>query len=246
MSITSFGIGLAVFLVGWFVGFLDSNLRTSKKIKAAEQKSELAVRDAEDKIDQAEQKAILASQAVQSTAKDDPGLLRVKNDNGRYVLEIDGTSQPDTLSPDKRKRLIDIITIIRPWIEGKPISQPAPAEPASLPTPPQPFDQTQGRPVPVQPSNSLPVTAPPKTSEIEKPLASMSIVGQIDSILQVNLAKSPYAKSGVRLQESIQGGVEVYVGLQKFDTVEDVSDPAIKAIIRASISEWENKYTPGL
>jgi hypothetical protein len=238
MSITSFGIGLAVFLVGWFVGFLDSNLRTSKKIKAAEQKSELAVREAEDKIAQAEQKAMLASQAVQNTAKDDPGLLRLKNDNGRYVLEMDGTPLPESLAPDKRKRLIDIITIIRPWIEGKQISQPAPSAPASLPTPPQP--------APVQSSISRPVTAAPKAPEAEKPLASMSIVGQIDSILQVNLAKSPYAKSGVRLQESIQGGVEVYVGLQKFDTVEDVSDPAIKAIIRASISEWENKYTPGL
>ena len=54
-----------------------------------------------------------------------------------------------------------------------------------------------------------------------------------------------FAKSGIRLQESFQGGVEVYVGLQKFSSIDDVPDDAIRSEIRAAISEWENKYTPG-
>ena len=48
------------------------------------------------------------------------------------------------------------------------------------------------------------------------------------------------------LQESIQGGVEVYVGLNKFDAVDDVPDQEIKAAIRSAIAEWEKKYTPGI
>ena len=57
---------------------------------------------------------------------------------------------------------------------------------------------------------------------------------------------TPLAKRGIRLQESLQGGVEVYVGLEKFSTVDDVTDETIKATIRAAIAEWEEKYTPGL
>jgi hypothetical protein len=57
---------------------------------------------------------------------------------------------------------------------------------------------------------------------------------------------TPLAKSGIRLQESLQGGVEVYVGLQKYNTVDDVPDESIKAEIHAAIAEWEKVYTPGM
>jgi hypothetical protein len=40
--------------------------------------------------------------------------------------------------------------------------------------------------------------------------------------------------------------VMVYVGLTRYNGVDDVPDPAIKAAIRDAISEWEDKYTPGL
>jgi hypothetical protein len=40
--------------------------------------------------------------------------------------------------------------------------------------------------------------------------------------------------------------VEVYVGLQKFHTVDDVPYEIVKKTIRAAIAEWEKKYTPGI
>jgi hypothetical protein len=40
--------------------------------------------------------------------------------------------------------------------------------------------------------------------------------------------------------------VIVNVGLQKFNGIDEVTDPEIKAVLRAAITEWENKYTPGL
>ncbi len=57
---------------------------------------------------------------------------------------------------------------------------------------------------------------------------------------------TPLAKAGIRLQESSQGGVEVYVGLEKFLSVDEVPDTFIKSEIRAAIAEWEEKYTPGM
>jgi hypothetical protein len=47
------------------------------------------------------------------------------------------------------------------------------------------------------------------------------------------------------LQESPEGGVIVWVGIDKFQGVEDVPDENIKAAIRAAIAQWENKYTSG-
>ena len=53
-------------------------------------------------------------------------------------------------------------------------------------------------------------------------------------------------EKGIRLQESPEGGVLVWVGFNKYEGVENVPDDQIKAVIRAAITEWENKYTPGL
>lgn len=216
-------------LVGWFIGFLDSNLRAAKKIQAAEKNAEIKIRDAEKRI-------ALASQ-------DDPGLLRLKNDNGSFVVEMDGTLVTVPLSPDKKKRLIELITVFRPWLEsGQPpqaASQPAAPVHASRPSVPAAI-QAVG-PLPIQPATS---TA--KKPEAEKSIKSLSIVNQIDTVLQARLVDTPLAKRGIRLQESSLGGVEVYVGLEKFSTVDDVSDETIKAAIRAAIAEWEEKFTPGL
>jgi hypothetical protein len=251
-------------VIGWAIGFFDSNTRTSKKIEAAEAAAEM-------KIAQAEQKLALVSQPSQ-TQQDDPCLLRLKKNDGRFMLEMDGALIRGELSPDKRKRLIELITVFRPWLEGGQTQQPTPAQsaprqvvpqPAAFPQPapqqvvPQPAelpsDSTPLEPVsaqsavisPVQPSlQSLFVSKKPV--EAEKNILALSMVQQIDTVLQARLVGTPLAKQGIRLQDSIQGGVEVYVGGQKFLAVDDVPDETIKAAIRAAIAEWEKKYTPGL
>jgi hypothetical protein len=80
----------------------------------------------------------------------------------------------------------------------------------------------------------------------EKPVATLSIVEQIDEILQARLAGSPLAGRGIRLMQSPEGGAIVWVGLQKFAGVDEVTDPEVQAVIRAATAEWEKKYTPGM
>jgi hypothetical protein len=60
------------------------------------------------------------------------------------------------------------------------------------------------------------------------------------------MAGTPLEARGVFLSQSPEGGVIVYVGLTRYNGLDDVPDAEIKAAIRAAISEWENKYTPGL
>jgi hypothetical protein len=210
---------------------------------------------------------------------DDPGLLRIKNENGAFALDLDGERvNPISLLSAQRKRLIEILNIMRPWLEGKPA--PAPSVTTQQPPPasqPAQAAQTQFKPASVQPISPPPTTSPqpspavapgtnspqtqtpglsqgkprtPKPATIAKedrPSApANSIVNQIDSILQMHLVGTPLEERGIFLTQSPEGGVIVYVGLTRYNGIDEVPDPEIKAAIRAAITEWENKYTPGL
>lgn len=199
---------------------------------------------------------------------DDPGLLRIKNEKGSFVLDLDGERvNPIMLSSGQRRRLIDMLNIMRPWLEGRAAPAESPAVKPSVPplpaAPPVSLEDrlsafgtpsTPSKPEPVPPPASPPrqQSVPPATSRTstiakeDRPAApANSIVGQIDSVLQSRLAGTPLEERGIFLAQSAEGGVSVYVGLTRYNGIDDVPDPEIKAAIRAAISEWENKYTPG-
>lgn len=178
---------------------------------------------------------------------DDPGMLRIKTENGLLTLDLDGTRvDTSALTVDQRKRLIEMLTLIRPWIEGKPV--PAAAQPQTPPPPPAPVVPPPVSVTPPQPVISQPSLAKSSTiAKEDRPSApATSIVGQIDSVLQERLAGTPLESRGVFLAQSPDGGVMVYVGLTKYMGIDEVPDAEIKAAIRAAITDWENKYTPGL
>jgi hypothetical protein len=206
------------------------------------------------------------SPQTETVIVDDPGLLRIKNENGSIALDLDGTRvNPSSLSPEQRKRLIDMLSIMRPWLEGRSASASAPPTKTVPPTPSQPTSiserletfagaPTQSKPAPVQsappPSRPIPPLTAPRPSTIAKEdrpsVPANSIVGQIDSVLQARLEGTSLGERGIFLTQSPEGGVIVYVGLTRYNGVDEVPDPEIKAAIRAAISEWEDRYTPGL
>ena len=205
-------------------------------------------RKAEEAKEDKERQPAPATPAAPITV-DDPGILRIKNENGALTLDLDGTRMDtNSLSPDHRKRLIELLTLIRPWLEGKA------AAATSMTSPSSRINTTQSAPVPAAtpisqpaPQNQPPAPKISSSAIDDRPVApANSIVGQIDTILQAHLAGTPLAERGIFLAQSSEGGVMVYVGLQKYMGVDEVPDPEIKSVIRAAISEWEKKYTPGL
>ncbi|HEU0297132.1 MAG TPA: hypothetical protein VFR47_30610 [Anaerolineales bacterium] len=181
---------------------------------------------------------------------DDPGLMRIKNENGYLTLDLDGVrADPSALTADQRKRLIEMLTVIRPWLEGR--AAPAPATPLPARIQPEPAasspipsaSRPASQPVPSQTAAAR--SAAGEKDERSAPPAT-GIVGQIDAILQTRLIGTPLEGRGIYLTNSPEGGVIVNVGLQKFNGIDEVTDPEIKAALRAAITEWENKYTPGL
>ncbi|MGZ9163869.1 MAG: hypothetical protein ACXW4Q_02150 [Anaerolineales bacterium] len=228
------GIAIAAMLFGYGFGLFEGRSQGYKRRKAEE---------AQETKDQ-------PPPTPTTVTVDDPGLLRIKNENGLLTLDLDGTrADTSLLSPEQRRRLIEMLTLMRPWLEGRSVPAPAPSMKTS-----QPSVSDQPRPAPVSSVLSTPTLNPrsvaPRTSTIAKedrPSApANSIVTQIDAILQARLAGTPLEERGVFLTQSPDGGVIVYVGLTRYTGVEDVPDAEVKAAIRAAISEWENKYTPGL
>jgi len=186
--------------------------------------------------------------APEPVKMDDPGLLRIKNENGVMKLDLDGNRVNSTsLTAGQRKRLIEMLNVMRPWLEGKPASVPAPTDPP--PPKPKPASNlhqgTTLQPAKL-PTPSKPVQPSPAKKNDEPDAPPTSIVGQINSILQKNLHNTPLASRGISLMESPTGSVRVFIGVQRFEMIDDVPDDEIKAAIRAAIAEWEEKYTPGL
>jgi hypothetical protein len=270
-----FGIAMAAMFFGYGFGLFEGRNQGYKKRKKEE---------ATEKSDQPSPEPKVVTETVTKTMTvDDPGLLRIKNEGGAYTLDLDGTRvHPATLPVEQRKRLIEILSIMRPWLEGRPAPPPPP--PASTPaafTPTSsgmapasqsslldrlqsrsaqatPSDQPPSAPAadirPVAPTPPAPPATPPpaapKSGTIAKddrPAAPAgSMVSQIDTILQSRLVGTPLEERGVFLTQSPEGGVNVYIGLTRYNGIDDVLDPEIKAAIRAAIAEWEQKFTPGL
>ena len=234
------GIGLAAMFFGYGFGLFEGRNQGYKK------------RRGEEGLDEKEKPA--ASSEPVTVMVDDPGLLRIKNENGQFTLDLDGTRVNVTsFSVDQRKRLIEMLNLMRPWLEGKPVPAPVASTPAPPPPAPMPVaDTRQGAPVAVAPPppSLTPRPVAPKeraAPKDDRPAApATSIVGQIDAILQERLVGTPLEDRGVFLAQSPDGSVNVYVGLTRYGGIEDVPDEEIKAAIRAAISAWEIKYTPGL
>ena len=232
-------LGLVVFSIGALLGYVNMNIDARKKIDAAENKAEIIRVEAEKKLEEAKKLGGVET----------PSLLRIKNENARMMVEMDGKNLSMPLSADGKKRLLELISTFRPFIDGQ-TQQQVPASKLVMTQPPStpltPLKPVSTPPTEVKPVSILATGQPPKKLDPEKEFALLSIVQQIDTVLQKKLINTPFEDKGIRLQESPQGEVEVHVGLQKYEAIDNVPDEKIILVIRAAIAEWESKYVPGM
>ncbi len=124
-----------------------------------------------------------------------------------------------------------------------PLSTPArtPTGPLTAPkkTPTGPLSMPE--PALRQDEISLPATMPEETSKPSKVAKPLSIVEQINDILQETIKDTPLAGRMIRLVEDPRAGVVVWVGLEHFPGVDAVPDPEVKAALRKAASEWERR-----
>ncbi|RQV99250.1 hypothetical protein EH221_00495 [bacterium] len=64
---------------------------------------------------------------------------------------------------------------------------------------------------------------------------------QIDEILQAKLAASPIENRAIRLIEEENQGVSVWVGLTRYNSIDEVEDEEAFKIIQSAVAEWEKQ-----
>jgi hypothetical protein len=72
-------------------------------------------------------------------------------------------------------------------------------------------------------------------------LFSQSMVSQVDAILQEKIHRAGMEKWAIRLTEFPQRGMVIMVGMEQYNSIDEVPYEQARNIIRKSISEWEQR-----
>ncbi|MCK5794568.1 MAG: hypothetical protein KAH12_07670 [Anaerolineales bacterium] len=114
----------------------------------------------------------------------------------------------------------DILNIIT--VQEKALSKP---EPQTIVQPPIEYD-----------------LIPPEVDveeEGEAEVKMLSVIDEVNEILQKKLHGSPLAGKGIHLMENHNKEIRFWVGLNSYNDVEEIPDAEVRQIIDASVREWE-------
>jgi hypothetical protein len=139
-------------------------------------------------------------------------LLQVWKEEGQPpVYELDGKY----LSKDQLpKGILNVITI----------QEETPQDPEPEITPPPAAEE-------------IPEVEPAEEEEAEGKM--LSVIDEVNDILQKKLADSPLAGKGIHLMENHNKEIRFWVGLNSYNDVEEIPEPEVRQIIDAAVKEWE-------
>jgi hypothetical protein len=171
------------------------------------------------------------------------GLWQEKT-SGKLVVRMENqmVGKIGELKPGQRARLEALALELQAWLGGATAQVPAgtPAPAIILPAP-----QVEPEAAVAEPSQPAQRAAPVVAVPAPAPAKPLSIVEQINDILQAKLAGSSLSQKGIRLAEDPVHGVVVWIGLEHYAGVDGVKDPEVRAILREAAQEWERSTSPG-
>ncbi len=200
-------------LVGWLVG------RREGEKKALTDQPALATEEAP--AEQEREAASPPPSAGQEATPPSLGLL-LRRRAGVLEVVLDGVAyrQYATMPSDSRNRLLGYLRLVRTWMEGKP---------------------TQEMVIAASPQQTTAVVPPPssqKQASGEVPLRRM--IEQIDEIVRQLQAETDLSEP-VRVVGGLQGGVNILVGLKRYEHIDEVPNEAVRALVRRAVQIWESQ-----
>lgn len=205
--------------IGLVVGFLVAALIFSLRNESAsqEQPKKQLLSDAENKV-------------------------RVWREGGdeRLVVEMKGVSyrQGSRLKPEQKKVLDDLVREIQAWLGAATAAAAVATPPAEKPKPLKDHSEVAQDRTSLNPLKIFGDALQPqkKTDAGEQDL---SIVAQIDQLLQTKLEGTHLEDKGIQLVEGPDQGMVIEIGLDKYNEIEAVPDEEVRELIRLSVADWE-------
>jgi len=217
------GVTIGVLVAVWLVGYLLGLLEAALKKGDPKDDAKTAVLAREKKDGENEPRVKEAASPLETEV-----VAIYERISGAFKVRLDGKmiEYADNLKPEERERLLSILVKMRPWVE-----KPKKAETHSA----------------GQDIETTPTTVKlGESKKVEKALDEMtfhdlSMREQIDYLLQKKLGGHPLEGRGIRIHSSSSGGVVFQAGLEEYEWLDEIPDPAIREIIQAAITEWEEK-----
>jgi len=204
-------VAIICIVIGFLLGQLTSNLGTSEAESSLSHPNETALK------------------------------IWQKPETQNIVVELDGHpyERGIDLSIKSRDQLNRMILDLNNWIESSPLHQSGSDTLANeAPLTKKVDEDTQPR-VSINPFNLLADALRANVPVSQLPPESM--IDQIDDILQTKLEAAGLKDKAVRLMEWPNIGMMVMIGLEKYESVEDIPDEEIRNLIRAAVKSWEHQ-----
>ena len=220
---TTIGILVVVWLVGYLLGLAETAIKNEMKKDKEEDVVEPDDIFVEDEILPQEENSL------------EPEILTIfKRVSGALKIRLEGEmiEYMGDITPEERKKLLDIVISLRPWLEGAKVVEP---------TQPLPADVKISEIKPVKTKTPEQIALELEAELEDASFASLTMVEQIDRILKKKLVGHPLEQRGISLRTALNGSLLVQVGLEEYEWIDEIPDKDIQAIIRESIADWEKR-----
>ena len=201
------------FFLGMFLLSLDTPL--TKKITKKDSADESDQPGTEPTFSESAPELTTPVEKIQKPSPTSRLLLRIWKDEGKPpVYELDGTYLK---KEDLPQEILNIITV----------------HAETPPVPATPLPPIKGKIPPIVEDDD----------EGDTEIKILSVVDEVNDILQKKLTGSALAGKGIHLMENHNKEIRFWVGLISYDDVEEIPDPEVRQIIDAAVKEWERSRT---
>jgi len=170
-------------------------------------------------------------------------LLWHDRSGGNLIVDIDGATftELNQMRNDQRSRLETCYGQLKRFLGiQEPVAQPAAGKSRLQPPIQKPPSETPVVPA-VESVQPVPVKLSLTKKVVTEPIKPLSIVAEIDEILQSSIEATPLAERGLKLLETPSHTISVCIDKQQYQSIDEVPDLNIQEIIHAAVRKWEDK-----
>jgi hypothetical protein len=177
-------------------------------------------------------------------------LLWHDREGGNLIVDLDGSTfvHANEMRPDQRSRLETCYSQLKRFLGVQDTGpRPTPVTPPVVqPVKETPILEEPVKPIPAKLSFEtivIPSAAAGKAGKkpVTEPAKPLSIVGEIDEILQNLIDGTPFLERGLQLVETPGHTIAVWIDHHQYENIDAVPDPEVQKVIHTAVKKWEDK-----